>query len=962
VARSLYLCLQVIGWIGCPITLSAAPNISKLSVHGLQLGQPVEITVDGQELLPEPRVVLPVPILEQRVLEGGRSNRIVVRITVSSAVSPGIYQLRIANAKGISNPVAIGIDDLPSRLFTENVTALPVSLNGSLTGRQVLKTTFSGKKDQPLVVDLESRRLGSKLRPVIRVNDSHGRQLAWGQTSQFLAGDVRLEVRLPDDGRYTVELHDLLYRGAAPGHFRLKLGELRYVDLVHPLGVQRGQTAMLRLTSTNISPVTLVEYTAPQDSHDRNRPAILPPIVSLTGGRPRLVLSDHPEIVEADVAAGQLQEVGLPPVAINGRLLNKGEEDQFSFKVKPGSKLRFDVLADRAGSPLDAVLVIRDKQGNELATNDDRPTMSDSGLDFTVPGKLDHVVVAIRDLLGRGGDVYLYRISVRDLAAPDFDLTVNTDRLNIPGGATQVLQLQINRDGFKGPINLYVEGLPKSVQIAGTQIPGEATRGLLTLSAPEIAAIHGTVRIIARGGDPPIVRIAKLPPTSVTSFQPWLRDRFAVAVTESGPLGIAWSGEGSSPALLLGGKLTTGVSIARSVGTDGAAKSGLVRLRLMTTQVMPKKTIKENNLDKQVDDLDRALRLDSQPMLEAGAHNARLAVLVPPDLPQREWGLVLQAELLSPDKKSVVASVTTPVRYLMARKPFRIELTGGKDLRAKTGTGDTDTLRGKIHREEGFDEPVTVTLIGLPQGYDPPQLVVPADKTEFSLPVSFAFGAKPGELKQVTLVGTFTRDPQKPSLVVQSNQIALGVITVVSGEKPAAEKPHLIFEDEEKFVSYLTKGGGQIDLSQEKYSGQVSIKVTPDQRFHEKVPNLDLTIRENPGPGEYRYLRFAWKKNGGTSICLQINHDGNWGPGGSGKKGAKFRYHAGPGGECYGASIKLDDTLPDEFTLVTRDLFTDFGEFNFTGIALSPVDGEYGLFDHLYLGRSQTDFEMTEKR
>jgi hypothetical protein len=44
--------------------------------------------------------------------------------------------------------------------------------------------------------------------------------------------------------------------------------------------------------------------------------------------------------------------------------------------------------------------------------------------------------------------------------------------------------------------------------------------------------------------------------------------------------------------------------------------------------------------------------------------------------------------------------------------------------------------------------------------------------------------------------------------------------------------------------------------------------------------------------------------------------------------------------------------------VVTRDLFADFGEFTITGIALSPVDGEHGLFDTIYLGKSPADFEL----
>ena len=88
---------------------------------------------------------------------------------------------------------------------------------------------------------------------------------------------------------------------------------------------------------------------------------------------------------------------------------------------------------------------------------------------------------------------------------------------------------------------------------------------------------------------------------------------------------------------------------------------------------------------------------------------------------------------------------------------------------------------------------------------------------------------------------------------------------------------------------------------------------------------------------------------------------GTFAPGttGAGREGAKFRYHAGPGGECYGASLVISDKLPGpKFEVVTRDLFADFGEFTLSGLAFSPVDGNAALFDHIYLARQMEDFEL----
>jgi hypothetical protein len=383
-----------------------------------------------------------------------------------------------------------------------------------------------------------------------------------------------------------------------------------------------------------------------------------------------------------------------------------------------------------------------------------------------------------------------------------------------------------------------------------------------------------------------------------------------------------------------------------------------VRLRLLTTQNMPKKKVKENNQDKEVDDLDRALRLDGDVVLAEDAAQATANVLVPASLPMQDWGLALAADLLAEDNKTVLSSTTTTVITRRPVVPFSLELAAAGEVEAKAGMGPTGKLTGKLRRLPGFNQPVTLLLDGLPKDYASPKATVPSDKEDFEFPVSFAYGAKPGELKDVKLVAEFRPNPEIADLFVRSGPASVGLIKVVPGEPPPSNATLTVFEDDEKFVSYLSKGGGQISLdTQEKLSGNAAVKVTPDQRYNETVPGLNVKIREKPESGEYRYLRFAWKKKGGASVCLQLNHDGVWGVGGSGKPGAKFRYHAGPGGECYGASLVVDEKLPEEFVVVTRDLFADFGEFTLTGIALSPVDGEYALFDQIVLARESSDLK-----
>ena len=938
--------------------LLAAPTVSNISVRGLTIGQNTTVVIDGADLLPDPQLVLPVKIGAQTVKPNATANHVEIDVTLDASAAPGIYLLRVASGKGISSPLAVGVDKLPQVAFAPQIPSLPVAMHGSLAGPQVLKTTFTGAKGANIVIDCEAQRLGSNLKPVVRLYNERGTQLAWSAPKNGLGGDARCVLALPADGTYSIEVHDQLYRAGMPAFFRLKVGSLQFADIAFPLAVSPASKTPLKYVGTNLS--AGAELDASASAYPGERSASLPAADQFTGAAPRILVSDHPEHVETSPAAGQLQGLGAAPLGVSGAIAVPGEEDKYLLDVTPGQNLKFSVTSHKVGTPMDGVLFIRNEQGAQLATNDDQPNSSDPGLDFAVPAGVTRLQIALADMQRRGGADYVYRIEVTDLARPEFELSVDAASINIPAGATQVIPVEIERRNYGGGIELSLSGLPAEVKVEGTKVPAGASIAILSLTAPANIKAAGIVRILGKATEAPapLVRVARTEDVAGGKYQPQLLDEVGLSVADPSPIGIAWAGT-SEDKLPIGSKLAAKVQFMRAPNT-----AGNIRLRLVTTQPMPQKKAEQpppakRRRGKQVavataDDVDRALRLEGMPLFAADKAEGDVNILVPGDLPQHPWDVALVAELLGPDNQTVVARVATPARTLPTSVPFTLELTSAPKVDGKAGAGETGKFVGKLNRLGGFNQPVTVTLTNLPKEYPAPKVVVPGDKTDFELVVSFPYGAKPIELKDAKLLGT--TDPAKPG-ATRSNEVAV-VVNVVPGEKPPAEPPKEIFEDDEKFVALLTEGGGQASIEPaDKASGKASLKVTPDQKFNPNLPGLTVKIRENPAAGEFRYIRFAWKKKGGAAICLQLNHDGAWGPGGGGKEGAKFRYHSGPA-EVYGGSLAVGDKLPEEFVVITRDLFADFGEFTLNGIALSAVDGEFALFDQIYLGRNTADFEL----
>jgi hypothetical protein len=928
--------------------LAAAPQVTNVSLRGLQIGVPTVLVFDGAELAGESRLVTSLPLKSQQLQPDASPNRVAIEVVVDESAQPGVYAVRVASSSGISAPLLFAVDRLPQRPFAEVVESLPVALTGSLSGSEVKKTVFTGKQGQSLVIDVEAQRLGANFKPAVRLYDERGRQVTSAAAQTSLADDARCTVVLPADGKYTLELHDRGFRAAAPGLFRLKMGEFSVADRVHPHAVAIAAPAQLAFLGGNVAAQDTVEV-APGNRTPGEYGAPWPPLPRATGPQPTLLLSDHAEVVET-ASTPNMQGVGAAHVGISGRLAQAGEEDRYLLNVVPNQKLQVEMHARRLGSPIDGVLSIRNEQGAQLAGADDVPGSLDPNVnEFTVPAGVTKLVIAVKDLHARGGDSFNYYVRVRDLGRPDFSLSVASDRILIPAGGTQVIPVSVARTSYAGPITLELAGLPPLVSVTGNEIAAGASSGLLALSAPPGASGAGIVRVIGRGANEGagIVRTARAPALPGSRLAPYLRDEIGWGVTAALPLTVAWSP--ANDMLLQGVTTPATAQLTRAAGLPGT-----VRLRLVTTQPPVKKTIKENNQDKQVDDPSRQLRLVSDVVLPPDAATASAALHVPADLPTGAWDVALAAELLSPDGKTVVATAYAPVRRLTVQPPLALELTSANTAEGKAGLGTSGQFAGKITRAAGYQQPVVVTLKGLPAGYTAPLVEVPADQGEFALPLQFPFASPPGELKNVQLVAL--QDPNNP-LAARSNALPV-TITLTPGEKPTAEKPHEVFEDDANFVALLSEGAGQATTDGEKHSGTAALRVTPDHKQNAKIPGMELKIREKPAAGEYRYLRFAWRKKQGNSLCLQLAHDGQFGPGGSGRAGAKFRYHAGPGSEPYAGSVAIDAALPGQYVVVTRDLFADFGEFTLTGLGFSALDGEAAYFDGIYLGRTLSDFEL----
>ena len=143
-------------------------------------------------------------------------------------------------------------------------------------------------------------------------------------------------------------------------------------------------------------------------------------------------------------------------------------------------------------------------------------------------------------------------------------------------------------------------------------------------------------------------------------------------------------------------------------------------------------------------------------------------------------------------------------------------------------------------------------------------------------------------------------------------------------------------------------GEGRVERV-EVFSGRSAVRIVPLQRFHPHIPGWNYRIVEKPLPGQYRYVRWAWKADGCAGTMVQFHIETGW----------SVRYCAGNNDPGWGTQFVAPDP-PAGWVVVTRDLFADFGECTVTGIAMAAFRGKAAYFDHVYFGRTVDDLDRVD--
>lgn len=443
---------------------------------------------------------------------------VTVRLTIADDAAVGKRELRLTTESAMSNPLWIQIgrwpevsehepdDDAPVSLVARS---LPLTINGQISPGDVDRFEFQASRGDKLVISASVRELIPYLADavpgwfqcVLSLTDASGREVAYADSFHYRQDPV-LYFDVPEDGLYTLAVHDSIYRGREDFVYRITLGELPFVTGVYPLGGRMREDVTVELEGWNLTqqavtlhparsiPGVVQYFEVPQPGFD---PIEIPLYVD------QLLEHFDEEPNDTRDTAQQVADLAV----INGRIDRPGDVDV--YKLDGRGRLAFNVTARKAGSPLDSTLTLLDSEGREIAFNDDHTDRSqalethhaDSHLEVRLPDDGSYYLV-VADAQHKGGREFVYRMTMT-VPRPDFELrVVPSSVIARPGTVTPITLFALRRDGFQDEILVSLVNPPRGVRLDGNVVPANVDQVSMTLTLPP-DALPGTLLLEMEG-------------------------------------------------------------------------------------------------------------------------------------------------------------------------------------------------------------------------------------------------------------------------------------------------------------------------------------------------------------------------------------------------------------------------------------------------------------------------------
>jgi len=385
-----------------------------------------------------------------------------IEITADAPV--GNRPWRVWNSQGVTTARRFVVGDLPETVENEIdgeaipvAVKMPITINGRIFPREDVDIwTFDAVAGKTITCAVAAQSIGSPLEARLELRDPRGQIVA--EMTSAAKTDPAFQFTPTVAGIYELHIHDVKYDGLQNYLYRLTINDA---------------------PTSNPSDAGMTR---------RGKPAVR-------------TNEDLPKLAESepnnDGPAAPL--VALPTLG-TGTIDPPGDVDVWAFEAKKGKVVALEVEAAQLGSPLQAVLVVRDGEGKELTRRDSLMTQTgETIISFNPPTDGKYFAEVRERFASRGGKTYVYALRISP-QQPNVRLELPSDVVIADRGKTQKLAINVLRDGgFNSPVTVTVEGLPADVKVADVVVPVNKNKADMQLEAAATAKVSlHTLRIVGK--------------------------------------------------------------------------------------------------------------------------------------------------------------------------------------------------------------------------------------------------------------------------------------------------------------------------------------------------------------------------------------------------------------------------------------------------------------------------------
>ena len=427
------------------------------------------------------------------------ADKIKIKITIDKSVPCGLYDLRLQGKGGVSNMLPFEVSSYPNVLENKKsllrkpnkVESLPAVLCGYVTPGGIDYFQFYGKKGEQIVASVKGRQLVPYIadavpgwfQPVIKIVDSSGKEIAYSD-DYYHNVDPVIMTTLPKDGKYTLMIHDAIYRGREDFNYRIQLGVIPFVTGRYPAYGVVGKKLKQELTGVNLGDGKATVKTKKEGYQQLTYTNHIG-----TSNAVSFYAMEKGKVINYSPKEGALLTMGT---AIADSLTADAKVKRYRISAEANEEIIVELIGRRNGSRIDAVLRLRDAAGNILATADDTEDPiqglitfhADPILKYT-PEFSEYLTLEVEDLHRGYGQDYHYLLR-RHKQLPSFNAFVSPANITIPSGGTASFRVDI-KGKWKRPAHLEIQGLPKGFTTSSMKLRNK--RWNVSITSPKGADV-----------------------------------------------------------------------------------------------------------------------------------------------------------------------------------------------------------------------------------------------------------------------------------------------------------------------------------------------------------------------------------------------------------------------------------------------------------------------------------------